>query len=283
MTSRKTETRRLEELKEHPRQREFFSDATKPELNELAADMDQRGQREPVHILPDNTVVLGCQRVRAARQLGWNEIDVVVRHDLAEAGENAILYELVSDNVIRRQVDDLSLARCYKELRAIENREFLDGRRKGRMGDSRDRLAARLGGRISGRQLDRLARLLDLPRPIQDAIARREMPQSLGHKILGLKIGNREKIAQCLEQGDGIEQIIEQFKLKQNPQRAPKLPADIGKEFFAFLNTHLGVLYKHVEQLDQGSYPSIPVLERTAKLLAELLNRKRSRRKKTNA
>jgi ParB/RepB/Spo0J family partition protein len=210
----KTQKRKIAGLKEHPRQHEFFSDATDAELDELAADMDQRGQQDPVRILPDDRIVEGHQRLRAARKLGWEEIDVIVCHELAEAGEDAILYALISDNVNRRQVDDLTRARCYEELRVIEKKEILEGRRKVRSGDSRDRLAERLGAGISGRQLDRLRQLLLLPRPIQDAISRREMPQSLGHKILKIEPEKQDEIAQRLVLKDTVDQIITQFDLK---------------------------------------------------------------------
>ena len=68
-----------------------YADAPVPaEIEALARDMDENGLRDPVEVLPDGTLVTGHQRVRAAGLLGWEEIDVVVRHDLADRGDAAV-------------------------------------------------------------------------------------------------------------------------------------------------------------------------------------------------
>lgn len=80
---------KLNRLNDHPKQALNFDDVPDKELAALAADMKRRGQRDPVEILPDGTVIAGHQRVRAAERLGWKEIDVIVRTDLAGAGNAA--------------------------------------------------------------------------------------------------------------------------------------------------------------------------------------------------
>ena len=73
---------KLSRLRDHARQGDLFGDVTAAELDALVADMRKNGQRQPVEILPDGTILAGHQRVRAARLLCWKEIEVIVRRDL---------------------------------------------------------------------------------------------------------------------------------------------------------------------------------------------------------
>src|ERR1700677_2926106 len=77
-------------LKDHPSQHTIFGDLTNEELETLAENMKKHGLHDPVEILSDGTIIAGHQRVRAAKTLGWTEIDVVVRDDLEEAGPAAV-------------------------------------------------------------------------------------------------------------------------------------------------------------------------------------------------
>src|SRR5262245_52989614 len=103
-------TWKLSRLKDHPLQAAAFGDLPEQELEALAEDMRKNGQRQPVEALPDGTVVTGHQRVRAARMLGWAEVAVVVRADLARAGEAAVEAHLLADNLVRRHLTPLARA-----------------------------------------------------------------------------------------------------------------------------------------------------------------------------
>lgn len=101
----------VDRLLDSPYQRELFDDLTDAQLDELAADMDANGQRDPIYILPDGTVLDGHQRRRAAQKLGWEEVDVVVRDDLASADAGTIETFMINCNLHRRQMDPLAVAR----------------------------------------------------------------------------------------------------------------------------------------------------------------------------
>src|SRR5215510_2358776 len=89
MEQSKVQKWKISRLKNHPLQKTMFGDLPDAELRALAEDMRANKQKDPVEILPDGTVLAGHQRIRAARLLGWAEVDVVIRHDLAEAGAAA--------------------------------------------------------------------------------------------------------------------------------------------------------------------------------------------------
>ena len=168
--SNQIEQRAVADLREHPEQQDLIGDISESELNELTASIQRTGLQHPIEILPDGTVVGGHQRLRAVNSLNWIEVDVIVRHDLAQAGEGAIIAYLVEDNLHRRQMSPLAIARAYRNLKEIErdldyNELRYDDRR-----DIRDRIAERLGGHYSGRTLDRYEQILKMPRAVQDAV-----------------------------------------------------------------------------------------------------------------
>lgn len=104
------------DLKPHPHQAQFFDDLPFHLMRDLAQDMEARGQKEPLEILPDGTIVCGHQRTLAAKFLKWEEIDVWVNHELAAQGDQAVLQRLIEDNLARRNLDRLDQVRCYKQL-----------------------------------------------------------------------------------------------------------------------------------------------------------------------
>src|SRR5262249_30586057 len=113
--------RPLEWFKEHPRQAALFGDLPKGELDALVKDLDAKGQRVPVEALPDGTLVAGHQRLHAARQLGWTELDVKIRHDLVGAAPEKVEAEMIDDNYCRRQLSPLLKARCCLRRVQIES------------------------------------------------------------------------------------------------------------------------------------------------------------------
>lgn len=164
---------KLADLKQHPRQAELFSDLPQPQFAELVEDMRANGQRTPIDILPDGTIICGHQRTRAAMFLRWDEIDVYVRRDLAELGEAAVEQRLIEDNLHRRHLDPLELARCYQHLAAQTRQLPQDLLRSYHRGDLRDVIAKRLD--CSGRTLDRYLRVLQTPIEVQNAFSHKEL------------------------------------------------------------------------------------------------------------
>jgi ParB family chromosome partitioning protein len=61
----KTQRWKISKLRPHPRQAECFSNLSDVELKELAASMRRWGLLQPIHILPDGTIIGGHQRYRS--------------------------------------------------------------------------------------------------------------------------------------------------------------------------------------------------------------------------
>ena len=82
----------------------------------LKAEMRAGNLKHLPEIREDGTIINGHNRVLAARALGWEEMPVIVREDLGEASDSTIVLEMMSDNLIRRQMTMLQQVRCLEHL-----------------------------------------------------------------------------------------------------------------------------------------------------------------------
>lgn len=83
-------SRNIADLYESPHQQNLFRNLSEAEFRRLVASMKSDGLRCPVEIRQSGEIIDGHQRVRAARQLQWEKIDVCVRADLDDAEDSAV-------------------------------------------------------------------------------------------------------------------------------------------------------------------------------------------------
>ena len=122
--------------------------------------------------------------------------------------------------------------------------------RSGELGDARDLLAARLNSGRSGRTLDRLERLLDLPRDIQDIISSPgPLKKCHGEKILRLPKREREALVESLLAGQPILEVLRRHKIIKPV--TSKTPSQLGEELVKFFHVYGRKLSHHVEDLDR--------------------------------
>jgi ParB/RepB/Spo0J family partition protein len=218
----------VSELKSHPRQDEIFDDLPSAEFAILIESLRHNGQDQPIHVLPDGTILAGHQRVRAAKTLAWSEIDAIVRRDLVEQGENALIAFFLRDNLERRQLGPCGIARCYRLQRELPHTQRCRQRNSDRQ-DLRDRLATRF--EVSGRQLDRYARLLKLPRILQTAIDQDRLPAAMAERLLRLPKAKNDEAAKAVERGDDPKAAVQHLLPRRKPtaKNRPALPDVIGQ------------------------------------------------------
>lgn len=266
----KVESVALDRLEQHPRQHEFFIAPTEVQLEELAADLERRGQQEPIHITPGGTLIRGHRRVAAARLLGWKKLKAVVRHDLSDPQSDETVSELINDNIKRQQLDDLALARCYRELKRTAPS------RGGASGDVRDQLAAHLNCGKSGRSLDRLERLLRLPRDIQDLITNKQLNKDQGERILRLPKKLQQEVFQALRNAENIPAVLRRFGIIKSTNT--RTPAELGEELLRFFNRNLPAVRTNIEALDRLQVRGrdvVELLEDATKFMTAWTDRKR--------
>ncbi len=205
---RQVEEWKVCDLKDHPRQGHFFPDESEEADRELAADMNQNGQLDPIDILPDGTILGGHRRAQAAKRLGWKTIRAVVHHDLADDAAGAEAF-FINDNYTRRQLSELQKVRCAArrvEL-AKEGKVTLPTECHG-LRKTRDKIGKLLGK--SGREADRYLRVLKAPVEVQHACDGGHLSLTEAGKVAGLSDEEQEEIAEELrEQGlDAAKTVV---------------------------------------------------------------------------
>lgn len=236
----------VDSLQPHPRQADFFAPPSENDIAELAEDISKRGQREPVRCTPDLVLLSGHSRTKAAKQLGLSHINAIILDDFPDACAPEAIRELVSENLHRRHLDDLSLARCYaalKEQWAVDQDIAPQGV------EARDWLAEKLGCGKSGRTLDRLVRLLELPMPVQHAISAGVIKKAHGEKLLGLEEVKQHKFADSLAEGVDPTELLKEYGLISAPKG--KKPATIAQDLIKKLKTDLPILMANIGELDR--------------------------------
>ncbi len=258
---------KLKDLKPHPLQARFFNDLAFHLLRDLAEDMRQRGQKEPLEILPDGTIVCGHQRTRAAEMLGWDEIDVWVNHELAELGDLAIEQRLIEDNLARRNLDKLDQVRCYKRLNEMANDTPEPRRRSHQLGRVRDVVGSRLG--MSGRTLERYLRILDAPREVQDAFRAGQVSLVNASKVAGLPKDVKQQLADDLRAGADPKKAV--------PARLTVRKADLTNTalggFLRSLERNVDALEEEAERVVWLPPMDVANLKRTHAFIGRLLRR----------
>jgi ParB-like chromosome segregation protein Spo0J len=187
-------------LKPHPLQAKIYRGRADWEVEELARNMSDHGQDEPVEVTPDLHIISGHGRVEAAKRLGWTTVRCWVRRDLEEAGREAVEARLIEANLVRRQLSKFDMARSYLHLKKMARDKRGNLLREDKVkGDMRDLLGKRFGA--SGRTLDRWLKVLELPLLLQQAVDEGTLKLTEAVKVAGLDKKAQQQIAKDVGAG----------------------------------------------------------------------------------
>lgn len=209
MSEKRIESRSLDQLKSHPRQAVLFADLNEAEFEKLKQSLD-KGLDFPIEITTDNVVIDGHQRLRAARELGWEGIQVWVRTDLTD--QQSIDQRHIEANLDRRQLSRLEQARLIKALCDLE-RNNRPRRRAAFLGDVRDRIGRRFG--MDGRSAQRWMNLLETPQVVQEAVSQGTLPMLLAEKVSHLQDELKQDVAQRFQGGEAPVQVVKEVLAQQ--------------------------------------------------------------------
>jgi ParB/RepB/Spo0J family partition protein len=260
--------RRIENLKPHPCQGKYFQDLSDAQLNDLAEDIRANGLKMPVQILPDNTIITGHQRCRAAKLLEWEEIDVVVNHALAKKGDAAVVQELIGDNLNRRQLGKLEAARAYKALSDLRESFPKNERRDYHVGRFRDIIGARLG--LNGRTLDRYVSLLDTPQQVQEAFQSNKLPLLVAEQVARLPSDIQQQMASQIHAGADPKEVVAQHlskKKNRRPVKAWKALDTLVRGLAASIEQMEGKV-RNLSRVDSGS---MDILKKGSLLIEDII------------
>lgn len=259
------------DLKPFHLQGDFFPAESAEADCELAADMKQNGQKTPIDILPDGTIVGGHRRTEAAKRLGWKEIDAVVRHNLV-GNEKAIEAEFLKDNCLRRQLSPLQRARCAKRLIELANEGKLTFSQEANVKEkTRDKVGRLLG--LSGRQVGRLLRVLKTSLEVQLAYDAGKLHVETAGRVEDLPQHVQKQIAAKIRER-GVEcakAIIDSHLPKKAESR--KGANKLAREFIWALRLADQELSGHVEKVTWLDKKDLPILEAGERIIGDLKRR----------
>jgi ParB-like chromosome segregation protein Spo0J len=270
---------KLAELRGHPKQAAAFGDVSEAELAILVESMRKDGLRYPIEILPDGTIICGHQRVRAAKKLGWTEIAVVIRSDLASAGPQAVENHLIMDNFARRQLTPLAKARCICRLLELET-----GWQAASVGYIlRERLKNRIGKQmgLSSRSINRYLLVLEAPIAVQTAFDRGEITLNNAGKVCRLSKTVLLEISQRLDKGEPAREVIGDCLARVVPSRR-KANDSINQSFGRLtraISRELPTITGHTDQIDAARLIySQSLLKRLRELINDLITEEEEHR-----
>ena len=272
-TERATETRKLDQLKPHPRQAEDFGDLPDHQFKVLCDDIHKNGLKEKIEILPNGTIISGHQRRRALLKLGRVEVDVDVRYDLQDASNEAVEYQFIIANAGRRQLTRIQQARLAIRLIEIEKAKPRGRLLASNHQEARDRAAKYLG--MSGRNLSRYIRVLMCPLEIQKAFDSNLLSLPEAEHCANLSVTEQEKLATKLRSVTNRAEAKKFFAKAQASQPKPKIhPTDELKRLSKHLIRACANIAPHVDRVNPATIHSFSsVLRRSRILFRELLAR----------
>jgi ParB/RepB/Spo0J family partition protein len=236
--------RKPEELHPHPLQAKAFPDLSDPGLEALAEDIKRNGLQHPVEICRDNTIICGHRRVQAARKLGLNKIEVIIREDVEDQGPKAIERYLIEDNFNRRQLSRLERARCIKLLDELYENE-LDPTKWQPRGELQKIIAKRLD--LSGREVSRYLRVLETPIAVQNAFDEGKLSLVKAGQVTGLSKEQQDEIAVRITAGEEPRKLVDSFL--RNVRRRQPDATDTYLAFVKLLNRLLDNKPQAVEDI----------------------------------
>ena len=169
-------------------------------LSELAASIGQHGVLQPLVVSTHDggyTLIAGERRYRAAKLAGLTQVPVSVR----DAGEQAI--ELaVDENLHRQDLDPVEEAHAFQTIL-----------QSGRL--SKKALAERVSK--SPQYVNERLRLLDLPEPIQQAVADGSIPVRLAKPLIAMAKVSEAVATACVELV--VKGVADVADLEERPER----------------------------------------------------------------
>ncbi len=140
-------------------------------LNDLVESLRHHGLMQPIVVRRVGSafeLIAGERRWRAARELGWDQIEAVV----VEADDRRMVEWALIENVQRQDLNPMELARALKQM----SRDF---------GLTQEEIGKALG--MSRPSIANLQRLLDLPESIQASVSRGTISMGAARALLSIE------------------------------------------------------------------------------------------------
>ena len=278
-------------LKPHPKNKEFFPDDMPKNLwRELVGDIKENGIINPLIVTPDYTVLAGHLRLEAAKEAGLTHVPVVIR-DVAPDSEEAVGL-LVKDNLLRRQLSDMQVARL---IRVLKEQYGVKRGNNQYLGGASAKIAEAIG--VSERRLREINKLNDLTPELQALVAsekigttaacelaflspetQRQLLAAYGESISGLKQAEARELRRKIEaeikvkverEMAELQEAVE--KLKAEKRQAEVLWGDRERE----LTRAIADLQEALRESEE--HPEVETLQKELGVIQKKLAEERAR------
>jgi hypothetical protein len=240
---RRIESWPIEGLKQHHRQATTFHELDGAEFDDLVASLAREGLREPIEVTPDGMIIDGHQRKRAAVRLGWTEVTVRVRNDLA-GDRTAIDLAHLRANKTRRQLDGLDKVRVTRREMELERGRTWAEFSAPEQEQLRDLLGKNYG--YSSRHAQRLINILTAPMAVQQAVSRGLLPVVEADGVSRLGWTKQLQIAREIEAGGDPAEIVAPYLAAR---KRPARPDDAFERLMAAVERGLDGLEGSEDQI----------------------------------
>jgi ParB family chromosome partitioning protein len=219
---------RIERDPNQPREENFDRDEDDPDkidpdFQKLMDSMDRYGLfNPPTVILSEETgryrVETGERRVRAAKALGWEKIEVRIKGFSPDPGDTLVIQ--MAENLARKNLKPLEMARAFRTLLTVKYENL-----------------AELGKGVgcSPALISQTLKLLELPESIQAKVNAKELDANSAYHVSKIKDPvEQEKVAeQIVSQGlsrDATVELVGQVKALEKPKEdKPKAKGGKGR------------------------------------------------------
>ncbi|NHM28019.1 ParB N-terminal domain-containing protein [Desulfofundulus sp. TPOSR] len=205
-------------LKPHPKNAEFFPDPLPEDIRqEMLEDIRENGIATPLILARDHTILAGHQRWEMARQLGLSHVPAIVRDVDPDSPEAVAL--LIKDNLLRRQLNDMQVARLIRALKEQYGVKRGGDRRSAEVQGSKGqnvllKIAGEVG--IGEKQVARLDKLNDLIPELQSLVASGKLGTTAAYSLAFLSPEEQRELLRVLgEAGLGSLSVREAQELKR--------------------------------------------------------------------
>lgn len=222
----------ISELKTHPDQHLYDGTLAEADEQALYEDLRANGQRDPIKVLTDGTVLDGHQRIRLLRKLGHDSVLAVAVEVDGDTYQQRAAF--LRQNMSRRQLNALQHAKL--ELRLYEAENSLpvgEATNPSRWSAVRTIMLGRLKG--SDRHINRVLRVVLLPDTVIAAVEQGRLKMVLAEKLDQLDRDTLAGVVEAIESGLESDQDINAIvdATLPVPQRKRDLDRDLRRAFDA--------------------------------------------------
>ena len=193
-------------LLEHPLNKDLFDALPKGEYAALKKDIEANGIKTELHLLPDYTVLCGHQRMKVARELGFEYVPAKI---VSLTTPEAIEEYIITDNLLRRHLKPEQRAPLLLRLDRLVEKHIGQGKRTDLKPSAQNEQKVDRWQEIARRSGDTpqtARRLVQYAREIE---ARPDLKGQKVTKVLrDIKRGKQEEIIKNLKPIDGKFNVI---------------------------------------------------------------------------